>query len=78
MESLLQKMHTLGEAKLRVELETKGLKRLQLTAETKKELHEYVFGNGTNPFDNINKQRAQKLQKIEEEIETVLVSASKL
>lgn len=75
---LFQKSLSISEANLRIELETKGLKRLQMTKETKALLNDYVFGNGENPFNDLNKKRDQKLQKLEDEFQTVLVSASKI
>ena len=71
------KVETLAAGIIRTEMEYRGYKRLNNTKENIQELYKYVFGLGENPHADLNAEKNDKLQKIQDQIDEVIQLASK-
>ncbi len=68
----IQKVQTAAEGKIRVEMDFRGLKRLNYSKENIALCYEYIFGEAENPFKDLIHERDDKLSKIESDIDEVL------
>lgn len=68
------RVQVLAEAKIRVQNEYNGLKRIQKDPEIKEQVINYIFGDGENPYADIMAIRDEKLEKIEAEMIEILAT----
>ncbi len=65
------KVDHIGESIVGTIEETQLLKKAMMTEDVKKELHEYVFGDGENPFEALNTKRDQTIQDYHDRIDYI-------
>ena len=62
----------ISNGKVRILNEVKELKSIKMTPEVKTELYDYVFGNGENPFAEIQAEAERQIQVYDDEFNMIL------
>lgn len=73
IETAIAKCDSLGASTVYIETKHREIKRNALdNDETKAQLHEYIFGDGDNPFEEFNKEKTRHYQETRNTVDMLI------